>query len=89
MRRRDSLAAMFLAATLAGAAAPAAAQEVGPTYRVDVPERVEIETGTVEGTSARTYLVIGLSTAAVLGLLILVVLLARAGDGRPEVQHHH
>jgi hypothetical protein len=89
MRTRDSLAAMFLAATLAGAAAPAAAQEGGPTYKVDVPERVEIETGTVEGTSARTYLVIGLSTAAVLGLLLLVVLLARSGDGHPEVQHHH
>lgn len=89
MPSRDSLAAIALAAALAGGAAPAFAQEGAPTFKVDVPERVELETGTVEGSRARTYLVIGLSTAAVIGLLLLVVLLARAGDGHPEARHHH
>ena len=61
-----------------------------PTYKVDVPEKVEIDVGTTDdSTSARTYLVIGLSTAAVIGLLLLVVLLARANGGGREVHHHH
>jgi hypothetical protein len=91
MSTRNTLAALFLSATLAGSAAPALAQEGGgTTYKVDVPERVEIDVGTTDGTSARTYLVIGLSTAAVIGLLLLVVLLARSGDGgHTHVHHHH
>jgi hypothetical protein len=91
MSTRNTLATLFLSASLAGSAAPALAQESGgTTYKVDVPERVEIDVGTTEGTSARTYLVIGLSAAAVIGLLLLVVLLARSGDGHTtEVHHHH
>ena len=91
MSTRNTLAALFLSASLAGSTAPALAQEGGggTTYKVDVPERVEIDVGTTEGTSARTYLVIGLSAAAVIGLLLLVVLLARSGDGHTTEAHHH
>lgn len=91
MSTRTTLATVFLSAALAGAAAPALGQETGPTYKVDVPRTVEVDTGISGegGTTARTYLVLGLSTAAVIGLLLLVVLLARAGDGTGQPHHAH
>jgi hypothetical protein len=97
------LAALPASATRSAAAAPgidpAAAllgQVEAPPLRVDVPERVEVRYGDQRAaaptrSNERIYLVIGLSTAAVIGLLLLVVLLARGGNtsGREVVSHPH
>lgn len=85
MSIRTSLATLLLSATLAGAAAQAASQPAqGPTADVELTEAAPVE----EEAGARTYLVIGLSTAAVVGLLLLIVLLARGTTTEIRQPHH-
>jgi len=67
-----TLATLLVSTTLVAAAPEPRAQEA--------PAQVELALDEPTGASnARTYLVIGLSTAAVIGLLLLIVLLARSG----------
>ena len=87
---KTALAKFVVAASLVGATAPALAQEAATPpavdVKVDAPETVLVDEPTRE-MSNRTYLVIGLSTAAVIGLILLVVLLARGAENR-EVHYH-
>jgi hypothetical protein len=91
--------ALLLSAALSSGAiaqiepAPGKAPAADIEVKTDVPARVEVPPSnvpTTESASSRPYLVIGLSTAAVLGLLMLIVLLARtSGDRHTELRHHH
>lgn len=90
---KSTFAKLVVAASLAGATAPAFAQEAVPTeppaveVKTDVPETVPVDEAPLRTMSNRTYLVIGLSTAAVLGLILLVVLLARGAEERELTFH--
>lgn len=91
------LATLVLSAALAGTPAPDVpsqpiAQASGETIKVDVPETVEVDipAARVEERGTRTFLVVGLSTVAVVGLLLLIVLLARNTETQShELNHHH
>ena len=81
-----ALATLFLSAALASSGAsstPAVAQlETPATVKVDVPDTARVEQVDVPSSDdhGSSYLVIAMSTAAVLGLLLLIVLLARGGE---------
>jgi hypothetical protein len=92
---------MFGALLLSAALSSGALAQIEPApgkapdieVKTDVPGRVEVPPSDVpssEDASSRPYIVIGLSTAAVLGLLLLIVLLARtSGERHSELRHHH
>jgi hypothetical protein len=84
MSTRSTIVTLILSSALSGVAAPAAADDAPAP-----PDTVEVDRGGGDpAATARTYLAMGLSVAALLGLLLLVVLLARAGDPS-EVHTRH